>query len=78
MEFIFLTNFTKMRSFTSIFLSFCSICSYLQTVSRHFRNACFPKHFLLAAANHCKVFQIFISKKVTMYIQGGGLRSEKS
>ena len=34
--------------------------------------------FLVAAANRGKVLKIFISKKVTVYVQGGRLGSEKT
>ena len=57
---------------------FAQICSYLENVSRHFRNFHLPERSLVAATNRCKVLKILISKKVTAYIQGRKLRSGKT
>ena len=43
-----------------------------------FTNFCFSEHLLVAAANRFKVLKIFISLKVTVYIQDLRLRSEKA
>ena len=43
-----------------------------------FTNFCFLEILLEAAANRFKVLKIFISLKVTAYIQGCRLRSEKA
>ena len=41
-------------------------------------NFCFPKGFLVAAANRFKVLKILIFLKVTVYIQDRRLQSEKA
>ena len=43
-----------------------------------FTNFCFSEILLVAAANRFKVLKIFISLKVTAYIQDRRLRSEKA
>ena len=43
-----------------------------------FTNFCFSENLLVAAANRFKVLQIFISLKVTVYIQDRRLRPEKA
>ena len=43
-----------------------------------FTNFCFSENLLVAAANRFKVLKIFISLKVTVYIQDRRLRSEKA
>ena len=43
-----------------------------------FTNFCFSEILLVAAANRFKVLKIFISLKVTVYIQDRRLRSEKA
>ena len=64
---------------TSTFQNFCSdlFCSYLYWDFRNFTNFCFPENLLVAATNRFKVTKIFISLKVTVYIQDRRLRSEK-
>ena len=41
-------------------------------------NFCFPENLLAVAANRCKVLKIFVSIKVTVYMQDRRLRSEKT
>ena len=43
-----------------------------------FTNFYFSENLLVAAANHFKVLKIFISLKVTVYVQDRRLRSEKA
>ena len=43
-----------------------------------FTNFCFSENLLVAAANHFKVLKIFISLKVTVYIEDRRLPSEKA
>ena len=79
MDFIFLFAVLPKICFSiSTFQDFCSdlFCSYLQRSFRNFTNFCFPENLLVAAANCFKVLKIFISLKVTVYIQDAdyGLR----
>ena len=81
MDFIFLFAVLPKICFSiSTFQDFCSdlFCSYLQRSFRNFTNFCFPENLLVAAANCFKVLKIFISLKVTVYIQDRRLRSEKA
>ena len=81
MEFIFLfAVLPKICFSTSIFQDFCSdlFCSYLQRNVQMFTNFCFSENLLVTAANRFKVIKIFISVKVTVYIQDRRLWSEKA
>ena len=81
MEFIFLfAVLPKICFSTSTFQDFCSdlFCSYLQRYVLMFTNLCFSENLLVAAANCFKVLTIFISLKVTVYIQDRRLRPEKA
>ena len=53
-------------------------CSYLPRDFRNFTNFCFPENILAAAANRFKVLKIFISLKVTVYMQDHRLQSQKA
>ena len=70
----------KICFYTSTFQYFFSglFCSYLQINFRNFTNFCFPENLLVAAANRFKVLKIFMSLKVTVYIQYRRLRSKKA
>ena len=71
-------NFTKYMLLYKYFPTFLHrFVKSLHRVSRNFTNLCFPKNLLVAAASRCKVLKIFISMKVTVYMQGRRLRPKK-
>ena len=77
MEFIFLfAVLPKICFSTSAFQDFCSdlFCRDFQ----NFTNFCFPENLLATDANRSNVLKIFISLKVTVYMQDRRLRSEKA
>ena len=55
----------EVLSFRRILLGISSVGSYL------------PKHLLVAATNSCKIYKIFIYKKVWVYVQGSRLQFDK-
>ena len=77
MEFIFLfAVLPKICFSTSAFQDFCSdlFCRDFQ----NFTNFCFPENLLATDANRSNVLKIFISLKLTVYMQDRRLRSEKA
>ena len=64
----------ELQSLQVLFNIFAQICSVL-IYGEIFMHFCFQENLLVAAANRLK---IFISLKVTVYIQDSRLRSEKA